>query len=279
MLPAQLPQTPEALRQLLALFVTQSRVGEDVRQLAALLTDAGKLGVVPEATLQYLEGRGGLLNAQSAPEFRRLLSSETALEARIARAIAEGRLDAVPQLLRDDLRGEILVLRQNGALLGHLRSERKLKEFEEFTQRILDRVGSSDLQRLRAFEQPYTFLELHLPPESGIQRAQVHFLGDGGGRDAGEGEEGRTVVLDLELSRLGPLWVTIRHAAGHCACHFQASSEAVCDAISLCKQELVASIAESGYASVQVTTALWNGDRIAAVAGLMDRFGGLRVSA
>ena len=281
MLPNALPLSPQHLHQMLALFFEQGRLAEDLRQLASLLTAAAKQAPDLATAAQFIEGRAGALTAQTVQEWRQLLAREGkghALEARIARAIEEGRLEMLPALFREDLRAQVAALRGNAALLAYLRGTRRLREFEEIIQRITDRLSGGEMQKLRSLEQPYHFIEIPVAPESGLTRAQIHFFGDGAAGAKGAAGE-NSVVLDLELTRLGALWVALRQTAAHCDCRVQSASPPVRKALEAAREELEDGLVAAGYRTARVSVVPWNGDRIGAVAALMDRFGGLRVDA
>jgi len=85
-------------------------------------------------------------------------------------------------------------------------------------------------------------------------------------------------VMDLAMSRLGELWVTLQTNNGHCRCKVRAAAKAV-TLIDLHREELTEALVRIGFASAQVSVAPWDGDRIRETAALLRRFAGIDVNA
>ena len=117
--------------------------------------------------------------------------------------------------------------------------------------------------------QPYQFLELPVREADGFRRAHIHsFSEKGGGPNAPQTPTHRT-VLDIETTRLGPLWIALHAAEGHCACRIKAVEHEVAALMRNEADALRESLQGAGYQNASVTVEPWDGNREEAVYQLL----------
>ena len=272
LLPPEIHTNAPAARQLLSLFVSRGALGDDIRAMATLLTQAANAGVAPELTNLFITA-AGIFAQTDATSMRGLLEKLTrarGAEGRIAAALASGNVDEALAEMEASLRTLVGRLRGHDAVRAWMRGQGELKAFEGMAQRILERLDGAALQNLRGTQQPYVFLELPLPRESGFHHAQLHLFGDGPGNTFDKHHA--TFALDLSLSRLGDVWIHFRAAPGYCQCGIRAVSSEGRKALEAGATEFTEALAKAGYANARVDVQPWDGDRLRAAASLMDRF-------
>jgi hypothetical protein len=201
------------------------------------------------------------------------------IEARLAAALASGRLEAVVAEIVEDVRTGIERLRQNDGFLGFLRQTGQRGSFEQAAQRVLDRQTAGELQNLRGQAAPYLFFEVPFPPTAPIRNAQVHLLGEGRGRKRRFDPQNTAVAIDLTTTRLGDLWISLAIHQGVCRCSIRARTPAIVRAIEAHVSELTERLGVAGYRAAQVRASLWDGDRISEAVGLFAQFAGVSVQA
>jgi len=280
LLPRAMPPTEAAVRHLLSLFTTRQSFADDLGQLVELLHSAAQQGAIPADTAEALNQAIGrfLLSGenQSKETLQQLASgSGAALEARLAAAVAAGDLDETLRQLRTTLRWQVAQLRGNTALLRFLQGTRQLDEFQRAVDRVLERLGASQLQNLHGLDTAYLFLELPVMPDSGIEQAQIHFFGEGSGDKKRFDPQNATVVFDLQTTALGSLWINLQTQRGVCACSLRTTNASAQQSLRAAAPDLEAALASAGYEKVRVSISLWEGDRLKAIAQLMRRFGNL----
>jgi len=284
LLPANLPENQTALRLILALFATPSAMGQDLQEIAALLSQGAAAGAVPpEMAENFMRLLGRLMPAETAA-FQHALESmaaggSVAMEAQAALALASGNVDELLRRLETDLRTQVAQLRGNKALLTYLRGINQIRAFDRAVNRVLERLDGAQLQNLRTLERPYLFFEMPCDPNGPLRRAQIHFFQEGRGRRRSFDAKNVTVAIDLATAPLGDLWITLNVVRGHCACWFRATSADVVQAIDQGAPELVESLDRIGYPKAHVKAVLWDGNREETLTNLMRHFSGLDVSA
>jgi hypothetical protein len=281
LLPEGMPRSDLAMRQVLQLFLRDGSVGKDLNSLVTLLSAAARQGAVSEETLQMI--RSLLPEAVTKPGamagFLRAAAADN-VEVRLRQAIESGTLrELLASLTREGFTA-LAALRQDTRLEAWLRGKGQWRQFEQTVDRILDHMAGTRLQNLHGLEHAYVFIEVPLPPESGLKRAQIHLMGEGGQRGK-RGFEGQTtmIAMDLSTTHLGDLWVTLRTVAGQCECQFRAMRSEVVSAIEDNAGELKGALAEAGYSEARIGVSIWDGDRGRETAQLMQRFSGIDVHA
>ena len=282
LLPAGLPPTAAAVRQLLSLFASRGTLPEDLHALTGLLQQAAEGGALPLAQQQAFATLAGQFAAGEAREFLALLrqlNSGKTLEARLALALQAGQPEAVLQNLQQELRAVLSQLQGREALLAYFQAKGVLRSFQRASQRVLERLTGADLQNLRGLEQRYVFWELPFPPESPLRHAQVHLFQEGGKGRKGSSSNEATIVFDLDTTQLGPLWIALQLHPARCQCTIRATSEAARNALQEDAQELINALEQAGYANARIQTLPWDGDRLRAAAELVARFRGITLEA
>lgn len=269
--PEAVLRNPEAAQQFLSVLFSPSQLGADLQQLAAWVQQAVASGALPASVMDDLQTLMGQLNATQSGEFRQTLekaAGDRGVAARLAQSLESGRLDETLDALHAQLRFQVGQLRGNDALLAYVRGQGQLRRFERMAERILDRLAGGELQQLRGEQQPYVFLELPMPPDSGFARAQIHFFGEGQGKGRRFDKRNMSVALDLSTTGLGDLWVSLRTAGDRCQCHFRAKAAETVAAIAAQTEGLSKALEGAGFISATVTVALWDGNRARELAAL-----------
>lgn len=282
LLPAQLPQSAEAMQQLFSLFLSRGVMGDNLNSLANLLSQAAAARALPPDTAAHFAALAAQLNVSESGEFRKLLerlTGERNTEARIAAIMndAENR-DAAIAALRESLQQQILRLREMKPLHAWLRATGHAREFNQAVDRLTERLAGAALQQLHGADQPYVFIDAPLAPASGFLHAQIHLFGEGGGKCRRIGPHNATIVIDLAMSRLGALWITIQAKKERCLCEIRAASD-ILPLFEARREELTQALRRAGFDAAHVNTTPWDGNRIRAAAAMLRRFSGIDISA
>lgn len=168
------------------------------------------------------------------------------------------------------------LLRNDAQVLQLLSSQQDVQNFQGAADTLRDHLAGQALQNARAFDMPYHFLSL--PMGDGFQRAQVHFFGDGQGQ-GGSNHENGTLILDLELSNLGSLWLEMQHRGDACSCQFYVESEEVAEVIRTASDDLVERLSSTPFSQVTIHASADAGERSAALAKVLQPLSGLDLRA
>ncbi len=284
--PSSLPHKAHALRTLFSLFTSRQPMGRDLQNLAGLLARAAQGGALPASVAADFSMLMSQILAGAPEDVLRALrqasrQASSSLEARLAVALRTGGMDALHQALGQDLRGLLLRIRADEGLASFLRDSGRLRDFLDTIDGLVERLAGRDMQNLRAYDHPYRFLDIPFAPDSPITNAQIHLWG----RDRGGGTkrefDGSDVqaVLDLSMTRLGDLWITLSANAAHCACTIRSTLP---EAVALLEEsvpELTEALRQAGYPGATVRTGLWDGNRIRETAELMRLLSGVDMKA
>ncbi|MDK1021101.1 MAG: flagellar hook-length control protein FliK, partial [Candidatus Hydrogenedentes bacterium] len=197
----------------------------------------------------------------------------------LAQLVLSGSDSDVQAALRESLYVQLTQLRANQKLSAFLKGTGRLGAFETAVDGLLEQLRGGDVQRMSASEIPYQLIELPLHPQSGFERAQVHFFGEENNTKQGGSPGTSLVVFDLSLSRLGDMWITLRTTQKTCTCRIETVDPNAAAMIEEHSEELANALAEAGYPGAVVESAAWEGDRLAAVADLFRGVSGLDISA
>ncbi len=259
---------PKTLEALLTVFVARSDVGQTLARLVALVSAEVSEGRLPAKVVMPAEAAMETMAAESPEEFRRAIElAREMIGARGDRTVTvpTARETQTPRTILEDIARLREALSARGEVRGAGEAIKALNGFVE-------RLSNSTLQNIRALDTPYQFFAIPLAPRTGIEHAQVHVVGrDGRGSGGGGGREAHVVALDLHLTHLGPLWITIQSAGPACNCVFRAGDESVRNAIDEGSPALEAGLRRAGFAAAQVRTEAWDGDRVEAAAALFAR--------
>lgn len=284
LLPASAALPEKAMRALLAVFAGRRDAGRALATVSALLQSAVEAGAISPEVAQAVEKLAARMKATDATAFRGALRAARAstgkpVETRLAELVLSGSGSDVQAALLESLHAQLTQLRADQGLSAFLKSTGRLGAFEAAADGLLEQLRGGDVQRMSASEIPYQFIELPLHPESGFERAQVHFFGEekDGERDGPPGMS--FVVFDLNLSRLGDMWITLRMVEKACTCRIETVDAGVAAMIEEHSEELADALAEAGYPGAIVESKLWAGDRLSAVADLFRGVSGLDISA
>lgn len=279
------PQLPEAaVRALLTLFMGRAATGRALQVIAETLRVAAEAGVVTRELARELEAFSGRMRADDAASLRAAIAAARSVSGRSYEAVL-ARLASGRGMHAENGPDELLLLRlselnRNSELATLLKNSGDASRFFEALDSFLEHARGSQMQNLRSLQSPYQFLNLPLHPESGFNRAQIHYLSeDGGGENTESGEGPATLAIDLSLSNLGELWIVIRSYGEQCDCQFRASNSEVVALINDRAEELSEALGAVGYGRVSVRAQEWEGDRLEAVADLIAGHGGIDLNA
>ena len=284
LLPANVALPEQAMRALLAVLVGHRDAGRALATVSTLLQNAVEAGVISPEAAQTVAKLAARMKAADAAAFRDALRAVRAstgkpVEARLAQLLLSGSESDVQAALRESLYAQLTQLRADRKLFAFLKSTGRLGAFETAVDGLLEQLRGGDVQRMSASEIPYQLIDLPLHPQSGFERAQVHFFG-GGKNERQDGMPGTPlVVFDLSLSRLGDMWITLRTMEKTCTCRIETVDPKAATMIEEHSAELVDALAEAGYPGAVVESESWEGDRLAAVADLFRGVSGLDISA
>lgn len=279
-IPAHLPQTTQALQQLFTLFLSRGSLGSDMEQIAALLAQASSQGALSGELATRFSAWVAQFATMEATGFKSILeqlSSKRSLEARLALALKANTVNASLESLSQDIRIQLAQLREQEPLRAWLRENGQLRQLDDAVQRVLNRLSGEQFQNLRSLEKPYVFVEFPLPAGGDLRFAQVHFFGEGRTKGNPFDQHNALVAIDLNTTQLGDLWITLQMTAGHCTCHFKATTPEIVQTIKDASVELAGALDNAGYPDAHIAASLWDGDRIRAAAAMMRRFSGIDV--
>ena len=260
-------------------FITQSQgLGAGIAALQASVSSPAVVAAIPADIGAALAAVFAPLLRPNSNEFSAVMKRwvqrlATTPEAALAKASGSG--SAAPETP-----STVLQLLRNDPGLRQVLAERgELRAFDAMTERVLERLNGGNLQQLRSIDQPYWFSEFPFDPESGIERALVHFFTDESGNGGDEESRSASVVLDLSLTRMGDVWVKLVVLSGQCTCHLSVTQE---DALALIREfeaELVDGLTSTGVQHVSVHADLWDGNRIGRSSAILGAMDGMDVSA
>ncbi len=261
----------KAVEALLTVFVTRSDAGRALARLASML-DAEVSGRRLQSGMgEAVETLARTMDAESPEEFRRAVElAREFIGSRGDRGAAAGA-GREPQTLARGAADEIATLRESLAARGGAEG-RAAGETIKTLDAFVERMVHSTLQNVRALDSPYQFFSIPFAPRTGIEHAQVHVIGrDGRGPGGGGEREAHLVALDLHLTNLGALWITIQSSGPACRCVIRAENGVVRAAIDAGSPSLEAALRRAGFPAAQVHTEAWDGDRVEAAALLLSR--------
>lgn len=282
LVPSRLPAVGIVVR--LALEVFQLRQAASLSEARAVVVAALRGASVKGGQSELIAQVSALLGAEvDAADVRALeqlvrASGEQAMRSPLATLQAMGSAGAA-QLDTESagLYHLLSLMRNDAAVLTALGGDREVQQFQSATDTLRDHVAGQSLQNARSLEMPYMFLSL--PLGEVFERAQLHVFGEGRSDESGSGHESGTLVLDLEMSKLGSLWLEVRHRGDQCACQFFVASEAVAMAIQSASAELVTRLEASAFARVTVQATADDRKRAEALAALLGPMSGLDLRA
>ncbi len=272
--PAPLVGTPSAA-QLQALFTQAESLGAGVAALQASIAAPQVVAAIPADI-------GAALAAMFAPLLRPDSDDLSAVMKRWSQRLAkspEAALNKAGANTPESPSAVLQMLRADPALRLVLAERGELRAFDSMVDRVLERLGSGNLQQLRSVDQPYWFSEFPFDPASGIERVFVHFFSDDSGNGTDRDAPSASVVLDLSLTRLGDVWVKLVMLSGQCTCHLSVTSEDVLALVREFEDDLAAGLSATGAKHVSVHADLWDGNRIDRSGAMLGALDGMDLSA
>ncbi len=264
LLPPQLPADAALVRTVLTLLAQPGSSGGDLAALVRLAQAAEQAGMLRGGTAAALAAWQWPEAGAGVQTWRRWL--ERMQQARTPTAALAKLSGETP----GDLRTLLMHLTQDEALRTWLAQQGETETFERAAGRLTQRLTASEAQQLHGLERPYAFLDLPVRLLDGFRHGQVHFLNEGA---AASGEGMTRVVLDLDLTNLGPVWVALSCRGSACQCAVRALPQAQA-ALAEDGETLRAALASAGYqAAVRVEA--WDGNRVDALAALLQPPAGL----
>lgn len=284
LLPRGVPRSEVAIRQVLTLFFARGSTGQDLQQVAAVVRQAVDAGVLTERDVAAVASILRLVSAGVEEDTASVLrragdQAGKPIEARLAAAVAAGKIDAFLAELDQDAAVLLQRLRSNEAFRTYLRKTGQLADFDSAVDRTIERFSGGHLQNLRSAEMPYHFLEVPFDPTALITHAQIHIFGEGGGKGRRFDPDNSTVVIDLSTTNLGDLWISLNMVRGACQCWIRVTDVEVVRAVEESSADLAEQLEAVGYPGATVHATLWDGNRLQEAANLMRRFEGISLEA
>lgn len=275
-LPREVPATGSSLQPLLTVLLAEQSLGADLDHFSrfAASVAANPTGFGP-GTLQAIAQWLGLAPPTDRAAWHALLlrsREEQAAAARIGASLKPGANASSLAALKDSAASLATRLLDDPAFLQSLKEDGQLEPFKALAQRIQDRATGVDLQNLRGFDQAYQFLELPVGESHGFHRAQIHNFQEKSAQGREGGPAIHRTVLDLEMTQLGALWVSLQRTGDQISCQFRVAAPEVAALLKSEGPALEAALAEAGFASVTITTDLWDGNREEALIRMLAPF-------
>jgi len=275
LLPRQTPASEATLRALISTLLSERGAGQDVQQLQQFVARASGEGILTPDTGRALSpwlALTALADSAAWHDLLRRARSERHAASQLARTVLGKHGASTFPDLKNALNSVAQRLLENPAFQSWLRENGQAEAFRALAERTLERATGGDAQNLRALNQPYQFLELPISAEHGFFRLQAHFFSEGGGGKDGQNDLEHRTVLDVETTRLGPVWIDIRSRLRACACNFRMATAELAAAVEAGADELEEALRALGYRQVRVTVSPWDGDRESALIALLAPF-------
>lgn len=271
--PAQLPQIESVLRMALQIFEFKATTQEAVKNLSKALEILQASDVQSPGLTKVLELLGAEVKMEDPQSIVRFLKAIQA-HSRGMTLPTSGEIS-----LEDSLYALLGKLRNDPSLVAALESRGALTSFQQAVDTLLDHVAGQHVQNARSAEVPYAYLNIPFPEDSGIVQAQIHVLGEGHEENEWNDEGHSQIVLDLQTTRLGELWIHVSHRPEQCLCQFEVSSEAIVAQINEVAEDLKHRLEAQGFQHVTVHATIRSTERMEALARLLQPYSGLDVQA
>lgn len=267
----QLPMTADTIGALVRLFTGRARTAGNLNRIMKELIAAGIFtsedGEIMARTLETFSLRTSSTLVSALKRMRGRGGKPA--EAELAKVVRDGQ--TIEEALRnsDQTAQTLRSIRQNEQAVRFLREAGHWEEFRTASDRVLDRLMATQLQNTAGLEQPYIFVDLPFTMEGFIDSARIHFWIEGDQGKSTDQEENATVVLDLSMTRLGDLWISLRVHQDHCTCRVLATSDEIVEALRAVSGELEQILGGIGFSGTSVEVGYWDGDRIRETANFM----------
>ena len=281
LVPKALPSSDAVIRLALHIFQLHATVPEAVDRVVRMLNQlVAKEGASPVADrlLSLLSDGPDLSKPESIAPFLKRVHAQ-ALQSPLEGAPRFLSTAGTPmQSTEASLYLLLGGLRNDDSVRVLLESPGALKSFQQSVDTLMEHTAGQHVQNARALEIPYAYLNIPFS-EGEIRQAQIHIFGDGGGQDEwNDGKSGR-IVLDLETSRLGALWIDVQHSTDACSCRIEVASDSIAVHINSAAAALADRLEASGFSQVSVVAYVETVDRMSSIAELFQRYSGLDLQA
>jgi hypothetical protein len=251
LLPQAMPMRQANVTPMLQLLLAPEQRGGwwgSMRELLHTALRSGRLSPEVAEAAQFVAG-----DAPDGEDSIAAILRRAALDSR-----AEARLAGGGEVA--SLRQMVAMLAKDQTLLELLREQGSDRAFQSAAKQVLHRLDTAAAANLRGLETPYFFFELPPGLLPDATRAQVHVMPEGKNAPGGGERRGPdTVVLDLSLNSLGPVWIQMRREHDFVAA-FYAERPETRIAIEAAKGELEDALREAGMPSPQVRVHPWSED-------------------
>lgn len=278
LVPKGLPASEAVVRAIVELFFVRG-VTPDRVVLAHLIAAAAEKKVLQPETAERL--RGLLLGdgEEITPEHVAVAANRARapIEAKLATRLATAGAFPQGDPVAGDLRAELLALKNDATFTQFVKSTGKFKEFEQISNGLVQRLTGEHLQNAQQPSVGYAFFEV---PWTGGQMTspQIHVFEEGAESDA-HFRPSWTVVIDVELSKLGPLWITLMMQSDTCRCSIRAPREETVETLQRTSTEISEALSSIGFTHVEVSAESAREGRLDALVALSKRISGVNVSA
>jgi hypothetical protein len=255
LIPSTIPVTDSTVRILLTLFHQQEPIGSIGALILHLLgkaeeegvMDSGKLANIrrslPQAALKNMDDwtqliKQSIQNVTRSPE--RLLAQMT---------MQKGRLDLPHEILASNIRS-LLKLPE---LRQFLETTGEWKIFVQHAHSLLDLLDGIQLANFRGMNYPYLFMEIPIPADTFFQRAQIHVMNYSQDDSNEDDQKVDTVVMDLNTTMLGEMWIRLQRIGDACQCQIHMSEADSIPVVSGAREKLHSALKEHGYAKVSIS--------------------------
>ena len=270
----QIPLTADTIGALVRLFAERTRTSGDQSRFNRIVEELVAAGVFSgndgDAMARALESLSVRTAATLVSMLKRMRArAGNPVEAQLAKVVqGEQSIEAI--LRNPDRIAQILrSIQQHEEVVQFLRQSGQWEEFRTATDRVLDRMVATHLQNTAGLEQPYVFVNLPLALEGFIDSAHIHFWIENGDGKSTDPEEDAVAALDLRMTRLGDLWISLRIHQDRCSCRVLATSEEIVEALRAASGELEQILNGIGFSGADVEVGYWDGDRIRETADFM----------
>ncbi len=277
-IPRGLPISEGVARAMAELLAAPGHAAADRAVLVVLIARAVEKGALHPETAERLRvmlvGDGAAVTAErvaAAAQRARL-----PIEARLARILAATGSELLGDPVNGDLRSELLALKNDATFLQLVKAMGKSKEFDSAADRLIQRLTGEHILNTQQPGASYAFFEIPWA-DAQMTLPQVHIFEDQGGSEQNR-RASWTVVIDVELSNLGALWIMLTMTGDTCRCSFRAPGEQAVEALRGASREISDAIANIGFSQVEVSAEVSREDRHDALFALSKRFSGVDVS-
>lgn len=270
----QIPMTADTIGALVRLFTGRLRMAGDASRLTRMVGELVAAGIIDSEdgeimarTLETFSLRAASTLVSALKRMR--VRAGKPVEAELAKVVQGEQTIEAALRNSDQIAQTLRSIRHNEEAVRFLRESGRWEEFRTASDQVLDRLMATQLQNTAGLEHPYVFLDLPFAMEGFLDFAHIHFWIEGGKGKSTDDEEDATVVLDLSMTRLGDLWISLRIHQDRCTCRVLATSDEIVETLRAVSGELEQLLSGIGFSGTEVEVGYWDGDRIRETADFM----------